>query len=338
MKKQSKPRDYWKNFGNLKSELEKIISTLNHFPTQQELAGLGHSSISYAISKYYSGRCTVMETMGYKVTKRQNGYWQNWENIEKELRRIIKQVGYFPNEHELQRLGLSTLALYISRYHGGMRKVRTRLGFEIKKREDWHWKNWENTDAVLKKVIKYFGHFPTLIELRENGYSSVSSAISEHHGGINAVRIRMGYEIDKRENGYWKDLKNIEAELKKVIEKLGHFPSQVELGKLGMSSIASAVDKYGGMNAVKQKLGYRITKRRSGYWRDWENVENQLGEVLEKLGHFPTQRELENIRRADLSSAIGKYHGGFPAVRERMGYGNQASPSLLETYVGEERG
>ena len=41
----------------------------------------------------------------------------------------------------------------------------------------------------------------------------------------------------RRPNGYWKDWENVEREITKLIEKLGHFPTQQYMRENAMSSL-----------------------------------------------------------------------------------------------------
>ena len=49
----------------------------------------------------------------------------------------------------------------------------------------------------------------------------------------------------------------------------------------------------------------------NGYWKDWSNVERELKPVIDKLGHFPTQKELIRLEKSSLINAIQKYDDGF---------------------------
>ena len=64
------------------------------------------------------------------------------------------------------------------------------------------------------------------------------------------------------------------------------------------------------------------TRKPNNYWKDFANVERELREVEKKLGHFPTQKELMEMGRSSLVFAIGNYHKGINAVRERFGLKN----------------
>ena len=68
------------------------------------------------------------------------GYWEKWENIEKELGRAIKKNrGAFPSRRELREMGFGGLVYGIERYHGGLPAARERIGYH---------------EAIRKKLAK----------------------------------------------------------------------------------------------------------------------------------------------------------------------------------------
>ncbi len=58
------PPGYWKNFDNVRSTLEPIMTEVGHFPTQEELYERNLSGLSQSIVKYYGGLPEVARRMG----------------------------------------------------------------------------------------------------------------------------------------------------------------------------------------------------------------------------------------------------------------------------------
>ena len=56
-----------------------------------------------------------------------------------------------------------------------------------------------------------------------------------------------------------------------------------------------------------------------GYWKDIRNVNAVIEKFIEKVGTFPTTKELYDIHPS-LPSAIQQYHGSVTMLREKMGY------------------
>lgn len=59
------------------------------------------------------------------------------------------------------------------------------------------------------------------------------------------------------------------------------------------------------------------------YWQDWNNVEQELQDLIAKLGHFPTHDEIKLNVRSGLSAAIRDRYGGIAKVAEQLGYKSQ---------------
>jgi hypothetical protein len=92
------------------------------------------------------------------------------------------------------------------------------------------------------------------------------------------------------------------------------------LDELNEKRIADSARRYhGGINSLRERLGYELSTKPKGYWDDIENIKREVGEVIEKLGHFPTGTELRKLKRTDISNAISRYVG-FPKIKSIMGY------------------
>ncbi len=68
----------------------------------------------------------------------------------------------------------------------------------------------------------------------------------------------------------------------------------------------------------------------SGYWNEWTNLERELKKAIRENGAlFPTRKKLGEMGYGGLIYGIGK-HGGFAAVRERIGYNEQMRTKLAK--------
>ncbi|MBT7332048.1 hypothetical protein HN799_02140, partial [Candidatus Woesearchaeota archaeon] len=67
--------------------------------------------------------------------------------------------------------------------------------------------------------------------------------------------------------------------------------------------------------------------RPKGYWKDFSNLESELEPIIEELGHFPTQSELQELGKSSIINGIQVYYSGMNAVREKMGYGSLKKPN-----------
>jgi len=254
-----------------------------------------------------------------KKTK-SSGYWQDENNIWEELNCVISKLGgCFPIQKELLKLKRSDISNAVG-YHGGMGTLREKMGYNLIKKPNNYWKEFDNIEKPLTKIISDLGYFPTQKELSEMGESSLMAAI-KNHGGLNVIREKLGYKLSRQIGGHWKNKNNIDKEVIKIISDLGHFPTGTELRRMGRSDLDNAIVRYyGGTNGLRKKMGYKLDGNPSGYWKEFDNIKKPLTKIISDLGHFPIQRELVEIKRFDLTSAIASYHGGINAVREKMGY------------------
>ena len=325
LEEERRPKGYWKDWKNLKKELRNIIRRIGHFPSQKELSRLDLTGISRAVN-IHGGFPIVSEKMGYRVIKRTNGYWQDFSNVRKELEKIIEDVGAFPTSSQLIKIGYSGLSTGMQQYHGGIRNVRTKMGYENEFRPNGYWKEWENVEKEIKKLRKKLGHFPSSTEMDKNGLASLSGAIVQYHGGMKEVRKKFGAESNIKPVGYWDNWNNLEKELKLVIKQLGHFPTQKELQKLKKSSLTIGIGRHGGFAAIQERMGYEISQRPDGYWKDFSNVQKELEKIVGETEEFPTQTYLTSNGYGSLNHGIIKYHKGLTSVRKKLGYGELVKP------------
>jgi hypothetical protein len=124
-------------------------------------------------------------------------------------------------------------------------------------------KQWPNVEALLNKIIAESGHFPTAEELCTNGESRLVHWIRDHHGGLNAVRKKMGYKPIQYPDSHWGHWPNVEELLLPVCRALGHFPTPEDFkqGNHGLPNIMTALRTYWrGNEAVAKKLGVRLKR------------------------------------------------------------------------------
>ena len=260
---EQKPKGYWKKWENVESELEEAIEENNgEFPTHRLLKKTGKSSLSMAICKYHKGFNVAMTRMGFDSSRKPNGYWKKWENVEAELKQAIEDNdGEFPTQIRLYEMGRSSLnyAIRTINHHNGVDMVRKRMGFSFgNKKPNGYWKKWENVERELEEAIEENnGEFPTQTRLYEMGKSSLVTAITRDYMGLEKVRERMGFDSGRKPKGYWKKWENVERELEEVMEQEGEIPTQKRLRDLGKSSLGVAITKYhGGINSVRERMGF----------------------------------------------------------------------------------
>lgn len=322
-----KPYGYFRDFSNVKKELESIIKDLGHFPTSTELRDNGYDSLRSGIAKYHGGIRQVREKFGEKNPRRPYGYWKEWNNVKKEFEAVIDELGHFPTQKEISDLGRSYLTGAANNF-GGLIVVGQKLGYSPNTKISGYWKEWSNVENELEEIIKKLGHFPTQTELYEIDRSDLIHGMLKYHGGMMAIREKMGYEQIVKPKGYWMEWENVEKELKKLIKKnKGRFPTNKQIRESSLT-LQNVVNTYhGGMIKVRERLGFKPGRVAHGYWDDINNVKSKLDEIIEETGEFPTQTELTKRGLGGLIHAITYEHGGVGNIRKLYGLEGRQKPS-----------
>ena len=132
-------------------------------------------------------------------------YWQSLENTIYESKKIMEEhnLDTLPSQTKFHELGYSSLAISISKYHGGLPSFREKhFGEEQLTKPPNYWKSLENTISEAKKVMEEQGvdRFPSVDKLREIGYSGLGNAINHYHGGLPNFREIMNQELGIKSN------------------------------------------------------------------------------------------------------------------------------------------
>jgi hypothetical protein len=201
----------------------------------------------------------------------------------------------------------------------------SQLGFDITSKDStyngdinnsikhfFYW-TFENTLKELKSVIEDIGHFPRCKELTKIGKSSLGMAMNRY-GGYKRFRNIVG-EPDDRRGKYHYSKEVVIDELKEIITNIGDFPTYEYLCSIKKSTLCDCMRKYGGFNFFRESLGYKPLKISNGYWEIKKNVIDKLSDIINSIGHFPSQKELLTMKMSALSNAISRHHGGMKAIK-----------------------
>lgn len=230
-----------------------------------------------------------------------------------ELEILIKELGHFPKQKELQGLYKNNIIRGINKI-GGLNKVQELMGFKVGKLQ----KYWTEEKCIdeLQSIIQETGRFPMHEELKAVGKGGLSKAISKS-GGINKYHELLDMSYNLVPIGYWTEDICI-LELNKIIESIGHFPLQKELIKLNKQDLVGGINKNGGLTTIKEHMGYKIDKVLKGYWTE-EKCTEELQKVISDIGHFPSQSELTLLKRTNLTNAI-RNNGGSNKFRNILNH------------------
>ena len=255
----------------------------------------------------------------FENVRKPNGYWTLERTLE-ECKKLVDRKGNLPTQRQMFEIGRSNLVKAIA-INGGFHRMRLKLGLEYSapERPKNYWSNLDNVKKELAELESRLGHTPTGPEIRSE-LPTLYGAIQKYYGGIRQVRDILGIPLERKEDGYWDDWKNVKREIERVKQEnnLDRLPSHQELLRLGETTLPAGIKSQGGYSAVRSKLGEEDRKRPRGYWKKWGNFKQELEQAISEIGHFPTQRELiENEYGAIASST--DYYGGLQKIRKRLG-------------------
>jgi len=307
---------YWRNFENARKELlptiETYIKKYGRLPRYAELKELGLGSLLQAVDESFGGLTRVYIRLGYNVRRKPQGYWNNFENLKRELMPILttfeKENSGLPTESNLRQIGKAYLIDAMLK-HGGMFKVYNKLGFKPKTKPYGYWKNYKNLKKELIPVTRDFlnkeKHLPTADDLTEMGKSSFVTAINRHHGGLPKFYIRLGYKPSRKPSKYWQNPENVKKELRMAadlwLENHDHPPTGEELNKKGHKSLIRAIYKHDyDLYELYKEMGYEsIGRKPPNYWSKHDNLINEskilVEQFLKENKRLPQWQEISKI-------------------------------------------
>lgn len=313
-----KPKGYWDDKEHLLSALRPLVEERGRMPSEDELRKLRLTCLSHAIGKH-GGVYLIAKELGVAHEGRERGYWEEWSHVEKAVAGLVEKLGRFPMLTDIRSAGLTGMLYTVQHTFGGLTGVRERMGYTFEVKPPGYWLKWKHVETLLQKLTADFGRMPTSKELSQRGYRGLDAAIKQHYGGRQAVAARLNTATIRKPHGYWKEWEHVRTALAELTKRLGHDPSTSEIHEHLPGLITSLRAYHGGLRGAREKMGLSAQQRVNGYWDDFENVRKETEAVVELLGRFPSQRDLKAVGREAVSRGIG-FHGGFPVVRERLGY------------------
>ncbi len=348
---------YLDDFSNLAQEVQAFIAAWGMtgvMPTQTELRAANRSDLAQAISKH-GGFPSVSQRLGLRLAYRAPQYWDDFQNVERELHAFISEYGTpgkLPTRLDLIKAGKSALGSSIAR-HGGSYTVAERLclSLQVPRKPRKYWNDFANVEREVRAfaaVQGASGVMPTEKSLDAAKRGDLKNALTKHGGArVVAVRLNLALPSSQKPKGYWDDLGNLEREVLKHIEEHGTpgiMPTHNELREAGRYDMAVAINTHGGLGVTAERLGLRSgnTQQPTGYWKDFGNVAQELLAFIQDSGTpgvMPTQIELRDAHRNDLHHAIVK-HGGSSSVAAQLGLlpsHSQKSPGYWDDFANVER-
>jgi hypothetical protein len=309
-----KPQGYWKDFDNLRREIEAIVVN-GKFPTLDMISSrVGHTA-RHAIYEYHGSIADVAKKMGYEppaffVTTDGHHVLSSNEYLFDEY---LHQQRF---EHEVNSLIVPGVSQY--RYDFKVGEVYFEIwGYEAD-RQDGICGEY-NRKRKLKEEL-YAAHGRNLVSLESDFFQCTAGELM---GKLDALMSDLGLtptdaDLGPIENAfkhcrYWSE-DRVLAELEAIRLETGEVPSFEQLKQSGRSDLAYAAKEHGGFVHYRKLLGTKVRTE----WTE-EKVESELKAIIEKDGKFPVQSRLKELDRWDLLRAINKF-GGFVKWHERMGF------------------
>lgn len=325
----AKKRSKWSDLNLVLQKVREVEIQIGHFPTVKEMRELGYKDLIGAVYNYHNNWENIRLQLGQE---KKFNRWDSLNTILVYLRGLIKELGHFPSKEELIDRGSSSILIEIQEKYGGIYYIYNLLDIDPPKKPDGYWKDRDNVIKHLEEVEAELGHFPSLDELRNNGYSGMASGIYRHHEGYKEIKKILNVEQHQVPDGYFEDFNKIKPIILELKEKIGRFPTIIELENY-RPGIKYAIRTYHeGYIEVRKKMGAEIIQKPDGYWKDFKNVKRELLKLENKLGIFPTFEMIQEKGPKGLNAGIYLYHGSLNNVREKLGK-EIIYPSVLEAYV-----
>lgn len=253
-------------------------------------------------------------------TRKPKGYWENFDNVQKEIKPLLAKYGRFPSNNEMTAEGKSSLARFIGKYHGGIIEVAKRLNVPTyDERIGRNKKNTWNEANVLIEFKEYINkenidYFPSRYEISKAG-SNIYTGITQVFGSYQNFKkhlLSIGFILQKKPKEIKWTFESAIKELEPIIKKLGYFPSQSDLDKLNKKGLRGYISKNNFLDTLKShfnvesKLRKNTVSRPSKYWNKAENILLELDRVFNDFGRIPNNKELLELGYGSLALHIKK--------------------------------
>lgn len=327
IKSKFKPPNYWTR-ERVIMETKKIIESEGKMPSQKRLRELGYSTINLKARKYYGGLIGLAKACDISSDNllTEFKYWQDIENVKKELNLIEENLGRFPTTSDLKLIGKSGLLGAISKYYGGIKNLRIKLNiinnYPIAK--DGH-----ACDSYSEVIVDDFLYANQIEHSRDiqfdfgiikcrpdfilcNGYLIevlMADYNKKGHKGVYAYYVKK--YLSKKKAYALNNLKVIEIFPEELINRDLLDKKLILIAKLSQAKSPYKLKDFSNISF--------FDKKSPGFWNDEENLRNELFPLIEKYGHIPTIKELREIGRNDIEGAIVNVYGSYRNVSKALG-------------------
>jgi len=184
----------------------------------------------------------------------------NDKYISKELKKIINILSHFPTMNELRKLKRGNL-LYKINKAGGINYFRKLLKFNLLQVPNGYYEDFTNVVNVINDYINVYKKFPTINALDKFKHG-IKFAIQKYHGGYRNVRDKLGIPQLMKQDGYWRNFKNIRKEILIIKNTIGVFPSVEDIKKYGPAGLYAGICLYhSGLPAIQKKIEFKVNPK-----------------------------------------------------------------------------
>lgn len=224
------------------------------------------------------------------------------EEILQEYRSIYLRLGVFPSASILYKMGKSGLVVAALNQFGSVAVIKTLLSIpHCRPRKYW------TLDNTVRELRQFISESPDnkeniVLKLRMQGRNNLARAIYVH-GGLGKLDKKFSLNLGLRQRLWSKRL--VSAELK-ALHGRGVLLTQAGLKAVGKAGLLGALQKFGGLNVFKEKMGLPI--KRQAYWTD-PRIVKKLRPIVASFGRIPSANVLKAMDENDLACAIKKRGG-----------------------------
>lgn len=205
----ARPHNYWKDFTNLRNELEPYIVE-NKLPNAQQLHQLDRSDLIRAIGMH-GGFPMVSERLKLRARYRSSKYWLNFDNLANELLDFIHAHGVrgvMPPLALLREGAPQGLLSAIQYRHGGSTAVARRMGLkcEYPRRPHGYWQLHKNRLDETREFVEHLrfinptrdpDRMPTYSEFIYHQRQDLVAALMRHEGLHNMAKC-LGLRVRRK--------------------------------------------------------------------------------------------------------------------------------------------
>lgn len=304
----------------VKLVLKGIMIKKGKFPTTSWLQSNGYGGLVASIYSKHGGIEKIARDLGVNVTEHTKGYWSNWENVKKEIRKIMAVTQTFPNYQQIRLLN-SKITKGV-KYFGGIAEVAKKMGYPPPSQIvaiDGH---------NLRSSYEFFiDNFLFLYGIKHSvdGYIIKTNSNFRYDFKINNLYIEVWGYPNSNDNiaKAYQTRKQLKEELYQVnqLTFISFYPNDFNKYPKNIEKmIRGKLEKYIHIPEDKINSNYKIESlfHYYGYWTKEKTVK-ELKNAIQKYGNFPSEQQLRSDRNSSLAFAMNK-HGGINHFRSMLGF------------------